>query len=275
MSAGKRLDAEAVARFERDGVLFPVRALPTDEVATHLRALEAIENARAGRLPPSLNAKPHLLITWLWQLVHDPRIVDAVEDLLGPDLLCFGTSFISKSGHDARHVSWHQDATHWGLSQPHAVTAWLAFTPSLRSNGCVRAVPGTHARQLAHDHPVDPDNLLGRRERVQLDIDEAAVVDVELQPGEMSLHHPLLVHGSEPNRSGARRTGFALRYLPGDIRQADGKKGSATWVRGRDFGHFEWEHAPEADFHPTARARHTQALRRGLEVIFAGARDEG
>lgn len=271
----RALTAGHVERFRRDGIVFPVPAIGADEAGEVLRKLEALEAARAGRLPPSQNANPHLLLPWLWDIVHDRRIVDAVEDLLGPDLLCWGTSFVNKKPADGRHVTWHQDATHWGLSSPEAVTAWIALTPSTRRSGCVRAVTGSHDRPQPHDHPEDPRNLLGRRERVIGEIDARRVVDVELAPGEMSLHHPLVIHGSEPNASACRRTGFAIRYIPAHVRQAGNKRKFAALVRGRDRGYFDREQRPAAPFDPAAVRHHARALRSEIEIIFDGARRDG
>jgi non-heme Fe2+,alpha-ketoglutarate-dependent halogenase len=265
---GKRLDESQVARFARDGFLFPIRAYSTEQIAVRLLWLEAIEASRAGRIPPALNAKVHLLVPWLWDMVHDPAIVDAVEDLLGPDLLCWGTSFISKQGSGPQYVTWHQDATHWNLSEPRAVTAWVAFTPSTAVNGCQRMIPGSHHQAVPHRDNGDRLNMLGRREEVIGMVEEARAVDIVLAPGEMSLHHPLVVHGSEPNRSMSRRTGFAIRYIPGDIGQRHGQRNSATLVRGRDHGHFDLETAPEGPFHADAMRRHRQVLRQGMAVIF-------
>jgi non-haem Fe2+, alpha-ketoglutarate-dependent halogenase len=265
---GKCLTREQIERFDSDGVVFPVRVCAADDMAMRMSWLREIEARRAGRLPPALNAKAHLLVPWLWDLVHDPAIVDAVEDLLGPDLLCWGTSFISKNGPDARHVTWHQDATHWHLSEPRAVTAWVAFTPSTRENGCVRVIPGSNRHAVPHRDSGDRLNMLGMREEVAIAVDTDRAVDLVLQPGEMSLHHPLVVHGSEPNPSTLRRTGFAIRYIPAEVAQEPGLRNSATLVRGRDHGHFEPEIAPEGLFHPAALRRHAQVLRRGMEVIF-------
>lgn len=269
---GKRLTGQQVERFERDGIVFPVRVYRPEEMALRMDRLREIETRRAGRLPPALNAKAHLLIPWLWDMVHEPAVVDAVEDLLGPDLLCWGTSFISKSGPDARHVTWHQDATHWHLTEPRAVTAWVAFTHSGRDNGCVRVIPGTHREPLPHRDSGDRFNMLGMREEVATAIEAERAVDVVLEAGEMSLHHPLVVHGSEPNRSSLRRTGFAIRYIPACVAQIPGFRNSATLVRGRDHGHFDLEAAPEGLFHPAALRRHAQVLRRGMEVIFGTRR---
>ncbi|MDQ6437385.1 phytanoyl-CoA dioxygenase family protein [Mesorhizobium sp. LHD-90] len=271
MKKSMRPDEALKARFEHDGLVFPIPVLEADEAAQYLSSYEAMVAARGGRLPKAFNAKTHLLVPWLWDLVHDPRVVDVVEEVLGPDILCWGTSFITKHGGDGRYVTWHQDATHWKLSSPEAVTAWVALTPSDRNNGCVRAVPGTHHVQLAHDHPEDPNNMLGRREQVVADIDEETAVDIVLRPGEMSIHHPLIIHGSEPNLSSGPRVGFAIRYIPASIRQLDGLENSATLVRGRDHGTFVLEQEPEGEFHPEAVKRHRMVLRRGMSVIFGDA----
>jgi non-heme Fe2+,alpha-ketoglutarate-dependent halogenase len=272
----KRLDQRAVEKFGHDGVLTPVRALEATEAAEAFAKLERIEAARAGRLPPASNTKPHLLIPWLWDIVHDPRILDPIEDLLGPDLLCLASSFIIKNADDERYVAWHQDATYWGLSAPKAVTAWVALTPSSADNGCVRFIPGSHRTPLAHGNTRDPKNLLGRRERLIGEVDETSAISAVLEPGEMSLHDVLIVHGSDPNRSRDRRVGFSIRYIPADIRNVGSDRNSATLVRGRDFGHFELEQRPEGEFHPAAMARHSVVLRRTMSTIFAtGERPAG
>lgn len=269
------LSRDEVARFRRDGALFPLRVLDPDEIGACLRRLQRLEAERAGRLSPALNAKAHLLLPWLWDMVHDVRILDAVEALLGPDLLCWGTSFIIKRPGESRYVAWHQDATYWGLSSPRAVTAWVAFTPSTRDNGCVRVIRGSHKAILPHVNSRDPDNLLGLRERTADRVDESRAIDLELAPGEMSLHDVLVVHGSEPNRSEAPRIGFAIRYIPSDVGQVVGERNSATLVRGREHGHFDLEQRPESEFCPLALARHADILRRGMSVLFSAARRDG
>jgi len=257
---GKRLEDSEIAQFTRDGFIFPIRAYSSESMAARLEWLQNIEASKAGRIPPALNAKIHLLVPWAWDMVHDACIVDAVEDLIGPDVACWGTSFIAKNGPDARHVTWHQDATHWSLTAPRAVTAWVAFTASEPANGCVRMIPGSNHQVLPHKDSGDQLNMLGRREQI--------VAGVVLAPGEMSLHHPLVAHGSEPNLSNTRRIGFAIRYIPSGVGQRGGARNSVTVVRGGGFGHFEHEIAPEGLFHPDALVRHKRALRMGMEVIF-------
>ncbi len=245
-----------------------MRAYSTEETARRLAWLEEIEASKAGRIPPALNAKIHLLVPWLWDMVHDACIVDAVEDLLGPNVACWGTSFIAKNGPEARRVTWHQDATHWSLTLPRAVTAWVALTPSGRDNGCVRMLPASNHSVAAHRDSGDPLNMLGMREEVIEAIDETRAVDLVLAPGEMSLHDPLVIHGSKPNLSATRRVGFAIRYIPADVRQREGQRNSVTVIRGGGFDDFEHERAPEGLFHPDAMARHKRALRLGMQVIF-------
>ena len=133
-------------------------------------------------------------------------------------------------------------------------------------------VPGTNHTVLEHRDNGDARNMLGRREEVVAEVDEDKAVDVTLAPGEMSLHDPLIVHGSNANMSNERRIGFAIRYIAGDIGQQAGLRNSATLVRGRDHGLFDLETAPEADFHPAALRRHARALRQGIDVIFKGDR---
>jgi hypothetical protein len=266
------LTADQRSAFHRDGVLFPLPAFGFDEIERVKRRLRTIGRARAGRLPPALNLKPHLLVPSLWDMVHDPRILDPVQSLLGPDLLCWGSSFFDKAPGAPEHVHWHQDATYWGLARPDAVTAWVAFTPSVVENGCLRVVPGSHARQLPHEDSFDPDNMLPGGEKLSVAVDDASAWDVQLLPGETSLHHLLTVHGSRPNLSNGSRTGFAIRYIAGDIASATGERGSATLVRGRDHGTFDLEREPEGELHPDAVRRHASVLRQATRIVAAEVR---
>jgi len=265
--------SESQIRIYRErGILHPLRALPAAEAG----ALYASYRDQTDFIIGRHNQKPHLLFTWLDALVRDARILDPVESLLGPDLLCWGAQFFAKPAGDAAYVSWHQDATYWGLSSPDVVTAWVALTPSTRESGCMQVVPGTHRRQVPHEDRFDDANLLSRGQEVAVKVDPATVVEVELQPGEMSLHHVLLFHGSEPNRSASPRIGFAIRYVPTHVRQLAPIRDSALLVRGRDtFGHFEAEQSPEADLHPDAVARHGAVIDRQLRILYAGAQARG
>ena len=272
----RRLSDADVARYRRDGILFPVDVMPPAEAQEMLQRLQAVERAQGGRLSGRNNQKPHLLHPWMDQLVRHPAILDAVEDVLGPNLLCWGSQFFAKDAGDTAYVSWHQDGTYWGLSSPDVVTAWVALTPSIPENGCMRVVPGTQLRQVAHEDTFAQSNLLSRGQEIAVKVDEAKVVDVVLQPGQMSLHHVLIFHGSEPNQSDVRRVGFAIRYVPTHVSQTSGIRESAMLVRGVDeFGHFDHEMSPEADMHPAAVARHKEVIDRQMQILYAGARQRG
>lgn len=270
----RHLDAKSVERYRREGFLAPLPVMAEAEMEHHFAALREVEVQRGGRLAPVHNIKAHLLVPSLWDLVHDSRVLDPVEDLLGPDLLCWGAGFFDKRPGEPGHIPWHQDATYWGLSAPEAVTAWIAFTPSLRRNGCMRVDPCSHTRQLPHGDTRDRTNMLPGREVVLVDVEEARAVDVELRPGEMSLHHVLLVHGSQRNRSDLRRCGFAIRYIPAHLTNRRDVRSTATLVRGRDHGHFDPEQAPQSDFHPAAMARYTEIARHWMRGVFDGMAHE-
>ncbi|MGH7303870.1 MAG: phytanoyl-CoA dioxygenase family protein, partial [Candidatus Rokuibacteriota bacterium] len=130
-----RLASSAVEHYRRDGLHFPVPVLTPDEARGLRRRLEAVAAQHGGRLGAELRQKPHLLLTWLADLVRHPAILDAVEDVLGPNLLVWSASFFIKEARDPAYVSWHQDATYWGLSAPDVLTAWVAFTDATVENG--------------------------------------------------------------------------------------------------------------------------------------------
>jgi ectoine hydroxylase-related dioxygenase (phytanoyl-CoA dioxygenase family) len=172
-------------------------------------------------------------------------------------------------------VSWHQDSTYWGLSEPDVVTAWVALSESSIESGAMRMIPGTHTVQVAHRDTFAPDNLLSRGQEIAVEVDEARAVDVVLRPGEMSLHHVRMFHGSPPNRSADRRIGYAIRYIPTRLRQVAGAGDSATLVRGVDeYHHFDREAAPAADLDPAARAHHAAVMRRQGELLYRGTSAE-
>ena len=270
----KTLTNHQLEEYQQQGFLFPLPVLSDSETAALREKVEQLELREGGRLPARVNRKPHLLLTWLNELIRDRRILDPVEDVLGPNILCWGSGFFIKNAHDPGRVTWHQDSTYWGLSKPDIVTAWVAFTPSTTENGCMRVVPGTHTlEQLPHKDTFAADNLLSHGQEIAVTVDESRAVDIVLEPGQMSLHHVRLGHGSEPNHAAYRRIGFAIRYLPTYVKQLAGVVDSATFVRGTDeYGHFLLEPAPRADFHPEAVAFHSEILAANDQIIYAGAK---
>jgi hypothetical protein len=267
----RQLAAAALARYRRDGFYFPIRVLSAADALELRRHLQAVEHAHGGRLGGDVRHKPHLLFTWLAELVRHPTILDAVEDVLGPNLLVWSTSFFIKEPQDAAYVSWHQDATYWGLSAPDVVTAWLAVTDATVENGAMRMIPGSHAEQLVHRDTFAADNLLSRGQEIAVEVDDTRAVDVVLRAGEASLHHVRMVHGSPPNRSADRRIGFAIRYIPPYVKQLAGDGDSALLVRGIDeYQHFEPERAPAFDLAPDARAHHADVVARAAKLLYRG-----
>ena len=267
----KRLSAADLERYHRDGFLFPITVLSPEEARDCRRRLETVEAAHGGTLGGGLRQKPHLLLTWLADLVRHPTILDAVEDVLGPNLLVWSSSFFIKEARDPAYVSWHQDATYWGLSEPDVVTAWLALTDATVDNGAMRMVPGSHSEQLAHHDTFAPHNLLSRGQEIAVAVDEARGIDVVLGAGEMSLHHVRMVHGSPANRSDDRRIGFAIRYVPTYVKQLAGESDSALLVRGvDDYHHFSPERPPTADLAHEARAHHAEVIARTAKILYRG-----
>lgn len=267
----KRLSTETVARYRRDGFHFPVRVLSAQEARSYRDRLEAAERASGGPLAGDRRHKVHLLYTWANELARHPAILDAVEDVIGPDILCWSTTFFTKEAQSPAFVSWHQDATYWGLSTDDVITAWVAFADAPVESGAMKFWPGSHLRnQLEHRDTFDQNNLLTRGQEIAVDVPEGAGVDVTLRAGEMSLHHVLLVHGSGPNTTLDRRIGFAIRYIPPHVRQLK-VRDSAMLVRGRDtHGNFDLEPDPRADLDPAALAAHRDATERSVKALYSG-----
>jgi non-heme Fe2+,alpha-ketoglutarate-dependent halogenase len=270
-SLPKSLTEEQIAQYREQGFLAPLRVIAEDEALALRAQLETAEAGMGGPLRGDLRHKTHLLLPFLADLVRHPRILDAVEDLLGPDLLCWTSNFFIKEAADPAFVSWHQDSTYWGLSAPEVATAWVALTPSHAANGAMAVIPRSHRfDQLPHRDTFHRHNLLTRGQEVMVEVDEREAVPLALRPGEMSLHHVRLVHGSPPNPSFDRRIGFAIRYIPTHLRQLAGED-SASLVRGEDrFHHFEHEPRPRIDMDPALLALHRRITERNAKILYRG-----
>ncbi len=250
----KVLTREQIERYAQDGYLFPVPALTRREADEARATLEAFEAEHGGAWPRHVHHKPHLLLTWVDGLVRHPAILDAVEDIAGPDILCWSSRFFLKNPHDGGFVSWHQDLPYWGLDMSEKVlTVWLALSPANRANGVMKVIPRSHNKLVLHKEAA-ANNLLRRGQEVAVEVDESQAVYMELGAGEISLHHGLIFHGSEENRSSERRIGFAIRYIPARISPLAGlPRDTATLVRGTDrYGHFDLLPPPLRDLDPGA-----------------------
>jgi ectoine hydroxylase-related dioxygenase (phytanoyl-CoA dioxygenase family) len=267
----KKLSVEQVEAYRRDGYVFPVRVVSQADAHALRHALEDHEHRTGAPLQGRARLKTHLLFTWADHIVHHPAILDAVEDLIGPNILCWTTNFFIKEARTRDFVSYHQDAAYWGLEPDDVVTAWVALSPSNLQSGCMKVVPGSHLESYAHVETYHEDNMLTRGQEVAVEVDEAKAVSMMLAPGEMSLHHIRLVHGSAPNASDDRRIGLAIRYLPTHVRQTK-RRDSAMLCRGVDtFGHFDLEPRPIRDLDEAAVAAHADAVDRKVAVLLEGS----
>ena len=220
--------------------------------------------------------KTHLLFTWADALVHHPKVLDAVEDAIGPDILCWTTNFFIKEANSPGFVSWHQDSTYWGLDPDEVITAWVAFTEVNEANGYMQVIPGSHKiDQLPHVDTFHKDNLLSRGQEIAVEVDVSKAVGLAMHAGEMSLHHIKLVHGSAANRTDDRRIGLAIRYIPTYVRQTK-VRDSAMLVRGVDeYHHFDDEPRPVADLDEAALAAHADSVSRQVKALYQGHREDG
>jgi Phytanoyl-CoA dioxygenase (PhyH) len=276
------LSPDQVARYRRDGFVYPVDCLNPDEVRHYRHQLEAFEREQGdtlGKLPDLVRSKTHLLFTWLDELVRHPAVLDAVESLIGPNILIYHLTSWLKEPREESHVSWHQDGTYFGLEPFEQVTAWIALTDSTEEMGCVRIIPGSQViGQRPHkDMPV-PGNLLSRGQTIDHPLDYAAYVTIPLRAGQVSLHHTHVVHGSDRNRSDKRRIGIGVSYIPTHCRLMNDTRVSASLVRGTDaYGHFDLDPRPVMDFDPAARAVHKLAVDRFFESnkLLAARRSAG
>lgn len=264
-----KLSPDALSSYQEHGYYAPIRAFPADDAARFRAQLERFEAEHATQAS-LLRNKTHLALTWADELIRHPGILDAVEQVIGPNILCWGSSFFIKNARDSSYVSWHQDSTYWGLEPPDIVTAWVALSESVTANGAMRVIPDSHRLdQIAHRDTFAAGNLLSRGQEVAVDVDATRAATLELDPGEMSLHHVRLIHGSEPNPSNRRRIGFAIRYLPTHVRQVVGTHDSGTLVRGEDrYENFRPERRPEADLAPAALAFHAEITQQTTRVLM-------
>ena len=268
----KILTPAQIETFWRDGCVFPIRVMSSDEALAIRARLEAFERDAGGPLKGDLRHKSHLLFSWLDELVRNDKIVDAIEDLYGPDLLCWTTNFFIKEANNPAFVSWHQDSTYWGLDKPDVVTAWVALTPSNKA----QRRDGLHSRH-AHDRPDPAPRHLrqeqpadarpggrGRRRRIEGGHDRARAGRDLAAP-----RAPRARLAAEP----VERPPHRLRDpLHPDQRGADRRRATApTLVRGVDrFHHFELEPRPSRDMDPQFVALHKEIAERNAQILYRG-----
>lgn len=240
MQQAARLSAEERARYQRDGWVKPAWRLPPGRVDAMREALDDLIARNPGVRPEKLvsahiegdNGEGVRGSAAFLDLARDPEIVELVSGVLGEDVILWGCHVFCKPPVDGYETPWHQDGHYWPIRPLATCTVWVALEPSLRENGCLRVIPGSHAARQLHPHLHEDRNDLTLNQRMAAgSFDEARAVDVELDAGEMSLHDVYMIHGARPNTSARRRTGVALRYMPSTslfdrtLRPSDGKTG--------------------------------------------------
>jgi hypothetical protein len=244
----KRLSADQVARYRRDGFVAPITVMTEDQAAALRARIEALERTYG---PLHYKVKPTLFVTAADEIAHCPALLDAVEDILGPDILAWDSAFIIKEPGTSTFVSWHQDLTYWGLDKvDDVVSVWLALSPATVESGTMSMIPGSHRTHAAHRPTTNADNILSRGQTVDVAPEDAArAVPIVLRPGQMSLHHGLVLHASGGNHSADRRIGFNMNLITPAVRQTQVADDSALLLRGTDRnGHFRHEPRPASDF---------------------------
>ena len=269
---GKVLSQQQIDRYHEQGFIAPIDVMAESE------ALEYAQRLRAAELeyPDELNAEnrnnPHLSFKFLDELAHHPLILDAVEDLIGPAFSLWGSVLFIKEPQSSHFVSWHQDATYMGITPHDYVTPWLALTPSNLETGCMSMIPGSHKDPIRpHEETFHEDNILTRGQEIRA-VDESIAVDLILKPGQMSLHHAKIIHGSQPNRSQQRRAGYAMQaFMPAGARQTLGEN---YWlpIRGNcaqaDFTELK---RPAADMDSTGVGERDKVNRNWADILYQGA----
>ena len=240
----KILTPEQIAAFNRDGYLTGIQIFSDEEIADIRRYFDEFlaRTLAAGGDSYSISTA-HLRFGRVYDILTDRRIVDRIKDLLGEDVVAWGSHFFCKMPGDGKRVSWHQDSSYWPLTPSKAVTAWLAIDDASVENACMRFIPGSH--HLGHLtytlSETDEANVLNQTVVGAETLGQP--IDVELKAGEISIHSDLLLHGSEANQSSKRRCGLTLRYCPASVRAELGWNAKGVIVSGKDdAGH--WANPP-------------------------------
>ncbi|HUH85459.1 MAG TPA: phytanoyl-CoA dioxygenase family protein [Stellaceae bacterium] len=260
----KALTQQQVDAFRYDGFLFSFPALTPEEVATCLAGLARLERELGSPVAEAevkWRSHAHVHSPWANALIRHPRILDAVEDLIGPDILVWTSTFFIKEPHSPTFAAWHQDSTYFGLEPHEQVCAWVAVTDAGRETGCMEHVSGRGAaRQLRHAALGLPNSINRAGQTIVEPFDQTNPVAMALPAGSFSLHHEFAVHRSQPNQAPHRRVGIGLNYIPTRVRVNGSVRMSAMLVRGKDnFGHFDPIDPPAAERDAAALAAHQRA----------------
>jgi ectoine hydroxylase-related dioxygenase (phytanoyl-CoA dioxygenase family) len=268
----KRLSSAALEHYHEHGYYSPIPVLSPEEVARHRAGLERYEAEVGHPLDFPEKSKCYLLFDWADELVHHPTVLDAVEDVIGPNILVYhSTTWIKEPGTPA-YVLWHQDGKYFFL-EPHLhVTAWIALSNASEESGCVHVLPGSHKLgELEHVDDLGEWNMIKRGQGIPDLFDDEVGIPIPLKAGEMSLHHTDLVHCSRGNNGSDRRIGLGVSYVPASVRQLGSPKAKALLVRGRARdSHFGEDRRLKEEMSPEAQAAHAESNR-----LFRARQDMG
>ena len=269
------LSPAQVEQYRTDGFAFPVPVLSADEVRDLRADLEAWERRQGHPLDFPEKSKSYLLYEWADTLVHHPKVLDAVEDVIGPNILVYHSTMWIKEAHTPAYVRWHQDGAYFFLDPLEHVTAWVALSEASEKAGCIRVIPGTHRLPMVeHDDKPDAHNMIKRGQGISGQYDDEKGVAMPLRAGELSLHHTALVHCSPGNDNDDRRMGLGISFIPTHVRPLGPVKPSALLVRGEDrYGHFDDERRPVEEAGEAERAFHAEAVARFRAMNVAESED--
>ena len=258
------LSAAEVAAYHRDGFFSPVDAFTEVEASIHRAKLEEFEaTLPVGPVSRMNRRKLHVRLPWMRDLVEDPRILDVIESLIGPDILIYNSTFFIKEKNSDAVTYWHQDGTYFGLEPHEHVTAWVAFSNASEEAGCMQFVPGSHKRGPVQHVTISGGNSLNNvAQGIDEDFSKVRTNTAPLRAGQFSLHHTNVIHASDPNMSNDRRIGVGISYIPTRLTKK-GVRASATLVRGTDrYGNFDYEPDPRKMSDDQAREAHELAYAR-------------
>ena len=269
------LSSNQLKQYNDNGYVAPIDVLSAEEAFKARQEIELIEKEMPSEIDKSGRYNVHLISPELDKIVHNSKILDAVESIIGKNILVCSTTLFIKDPNQTGYVSYHQDAKYIGLEPHNWVTAWVAITDSYEENGCMRMWPGSHIEIRDHNQKFDQGNLLTRGQTVE-NVPEKDVQSVELKAGQMSLHHPRIVHGSGLNKSNDRRIGFVIQsYIGTNVKQVLGKNGVQI-ARGTDEFKYHEEIPRVKNFMDDGgmalRKRENQYLQ---EIFYNGSEKKG
>ena len=265
-----------IEQYHDEGFISPIRVISEQEALSIKDELEQVEKEFPEEINSESRNNLHLSFAFLDALAHNKIIVDAIEDLIGPDISLWASVMFIKEPSSKQYVSWHQDATYMGLDSLDFPTPWIALSPSNLETGCMTMIAGSHKTKIQnHEDTFAENNILTRGQVIQ-DVDESKAVDLILQPGEMSIHHGAVIHGSQPNNSNQRRIGFSLQsYMPNNVKQIVGRN-LWTHVRGQkrqdDDGMLL--DRPRFNMDPNTVAQRKIANENLSEILYKGAKEK-